>query len=988
MNKNIEKISDIIKNISGSEINPSKLEKRINSRDSKDSKIEEVIIFSSQYDYFMLEEDGRLEQLIKQKFSNVRFGKIPSITHVSEEEECKKELKNREIDLLIFFNDPTESGIMNFLDWCDNNFQGSLSMLIKNDPNLIEEYTNSFKNRLDGIFTWSGDGKIVLAIVQYFEDQYRLQKPKKRERGRAILVLEDSIQYYSSILTKIYEEIWKYLEDIMEDISFEEKQRKYKRRPFVLLAKSFDEAIGKYEDFENEIIGIVSDYKLTESVNDQSRTGLDLIREIKKRDRNLPIILQSSEKLDTDLDLIHIQKNSPKFNKEIENFTRQILGPTEIDLEDIDGKEFRKIKNLKELEELIFTLSPDKIKKVLEKDLYGLLSAQCEFELAESVEYIKNEYEKDEELKKKIISAIEERQYAVHQSEVEDFSRKKIRSDKIQSIGTGSIGGKARGLAFTAKLFNRYLPKNIFEKLNITVPRTIVLSTDVFEKFLENNGLNEPYIFELSDERIASKFMEGNLPPTVIGDIRSFVRETRNPLIVRSSGVLEDSMLEPFAGIYSSITLPNMSWETDQRFREVCNSIKYVYASTFFEEARDYLKSTSKNIGDEKMGIILQEVVGKKRGKYFYPSISGVAKSYNHYPPEGVDPEEGIVYLALGLGKEIVEGGNSYFFSPKRPKKPLFGTPKDFLDNSQKEFFALDLEEVYREVNKSEEATLKRLDLQSAEKHGVLKKVASTYSYREDRLYPGVNRKGARIIDFGPIIKYGSLPLPKAIKLLLEVMETTLGYPVEIEFCVEFSEENGKAELNVLQVRSMMSKDLFIDIDIEDYRKEDLVCFSQNALGYGVFEEIRDIIYVDRNEFQMKNSQNVVEKIKSINKKLIEQEKEYILIGPGRWGSKDSWLGIPVKWGDIAGAKVIIETQTKGRNIDFSQGSHFFHDMIGSETAYFMLKDKRDDLDWDWIENQSLKEDKGEIKHVRCEEPLEVKIDGKERKGVIIRKID
>ena len=523
----------------------------------------------------------------------------------------------------------------------------------------------------------------------------------------------------------------------------------------------------------------------------------------------------------------------------------------------------------------------------------------------------------------------------------------------------------------------------MFPNLRITIPRTLVIATDIFESFLTQNSLPNEELFDLSDERIALKFMSVSLPATVLGDLRSFIHNTRKPLVVRSSGVLEDSLLQSFAGIYDSILLPNESWETDFRFQDVCNAIKFVYASTFFEKARTYIKSTPKNIGDEKMAVIIQEVVGRKYETYFYPAISGVAKSYNYYPSGGCVQEDGIVYLALGLGKAIVDGGSTFGFCPERPAVPLFGTPKDFMKYAQRKFYALNLKSVYRIVERNEETSYSILGVKDARRHGVLDKIASTYVQQDDSLYPGVYEGGLLIIDFGPITQYNALPLAKALKLLLQISEISLGYPVEIEFAVNLGQtDSEKVELVILQIRGMVPPGETNDIIIDDFNPETDICYSENALGNGIIDTIQDIVYI-KSSFDMSNSIQIVKNLRSINATLLEEKKPFLLIGPGRWGSADPWLGIPIIWSDIAGVKVIIETPYKDRAIDPSQGSHFFHDLISSQVGYIITKDDQGNIDMNWLENLPVVEEMQHIKHVRSPEPLKIKIDGKHGKAVI-----
>jgi pyruvate phosphate dikinase-like enzyme len=678
-----------------------------------------------------------------------------------------------------------------------------------------------------------------------------------------------------------------------------------------------------------------------------------------------------------------------KATKNIRKPTEDGSGPKEIVFKDENGKELARVQNLKDFEEVLLSLNGNVIlKQAKNSDFSRWLDAIGEIELADKFKSIEHNFEDAEKLRKIVIDILEEHRYSLNQAHVTNFQRyAREPQTKINRIGEGALGGKARGLTFLAELISKYISDDMFPGLRITVPRSIVLSTDVFDSFIDRNNLSDPNLYHLSDERIASKFMDASLPATIIGDLRSFVRNTRKPLVVRSSGLLEDSLLQPFAGIYASILLPNESWATDLRFQEICNAIKYVYSSTYFEKARTYIKSTPKNIGDEKMAVLLQEVIGNRHGDYFYPTISGVAKSYNYYPSGPCKPEEGIVYLALGLGKAIVDGGSSYCFCPERPSVPMFGTPKDFMKYSQTSFYSLNLKSVYRIVKKNEETSLDKLDVDVAKKHGVLDKIVSTYSIRDDSLYPGMSDEGHLVINFSPIIDYNAIPLAKALNLLLHIGEIALGYPVEIEFAVNLSEDESKeSELIILQIRSMLPPGKYHDVDIGKYDPDKDICYSENALGNGIIDSIKDIVYVTSESFDMSNSTRAVNQIRKLNSKLMEEGKPYVLVGPGRWGSADPWLGIPVVWSDIAGAKVIVETPVKQRPIEPSQGSHFFHDMVSSQVGYIITREGKGNIDWGWLGSLSVIEDMDDVRHARVPFQLEIRLDGKCGKAVIRKK--
>lgn len=989
MNIKEEEIRKVVKEVTG--IEPSKKEGTGEERYFDRYNVKNLLILSSSYDYFLLEEEGRLRELFQENFSSRDFGVIPNLSHVEDAHRCLDIIEKSRIDLLIVINEP-EMDIIDFSKKVKSDQQVSI-VVLGNDTNELQEISSNVdEDLMEGVFTWNGDGKIILSIVQYLEDRRNLENGTLSENGSAVLLIEDSIQYYSSYLPIVYEEIWKYMNSILEnDLPRDVKMKRYWSRPFLLLAKDIDQGKEYYQEYRENIQCLITDNHCGSPERREEHVGFSFAVEVEKDDPEINILLQSSEpieELPEESRIQFVHKRSPALNATVGDFIENCIGPVDLVIENEHGVEIASVETVEEFEKVLWNLEVDMLDGLLEeKEIQSWLRARMEYQLADMIGSL-TKIKDPEKKRTKLLRALEEHKYGVETDVISSFkSREKKPSAKITRIGKGALGGKARGLAFMAKILSKYITEDMFENLNITIPRSIVLSTDVYESFLDKNDLIFPDIEIMSDDRISSKFIDSSLPATVLGDIRSFIRETRKPIIVRSSGVLEDSMVQPFAGIYSSMLLPNESWETDLRFQEVCNAIKQVYASTFFERARTYLKSTTKNIGDEKMGVIIQEVVGSKHENYFYPTISGVAKSYSHYPSGKCKPEDGIVYLALGLGKAIVEGGNTYCFCPKHPKVPLTGTPKDYMKYAQRKFYAIDLESVYKKVKKNEETSIVELGLKKAEQHDVLDKVVSTYSMENDRLYPGTGYDGSRIVDFAPIINYGDIPLAKAIDTLLMISEIALGYPVEIEFALNLGDKRGKpSELIILQIRSMMSQGGSADVSLEEYDLEELLCRSDNALGNGVIEGIRDIVYVDPSEFEMENSRRAVEQIRKKNKRFVDQGVKYLLVGPGRWGTSDHWLGIPVQWSDIAGAKVIIETPTKDRHIEPSQGSHFFHDMISAQAGYLITQKGEGDVDWGWLESQESVGEKEDIKHVKTEEPVEVRIDGKSGKGIVIKR--
>lgn len=983
-----QKIKDKIQEITGRDINTNQQACYDLVRDFREYKIKKILLLSSAFDTFMLEEEGRLNTLFSEWYSYEESEYHPSITHVETEKEVLNKVSSEHFDLIILFNKPPNSKIDVFTKKIKEKTNSPL-VLLDNKLKELSDMVNDPEVKIDKYFTWNGDGKIILSIVHLFEDKKNLEDMINIDKKNCILLIEDSIQHYSSYLVLIYEEIQKYLKHIMnEELNCEQKILRFRRRPFVIHTTDFEEGKKLFDSYKNEMLFIITDNNL-EKNGERKKIGIELINKVSKEKLQIPLLIQSSEPIDTkDIQIKNIKylsKGSANLIRGLKKFIKDNLEPYSLIFKDNKGKELLKIDQLKDLQKAIHTLPSSSLYSVSQQnEISNWIRKFGEFELADKCAQVENQCLDKDLLKKQLMEIFEEYVFSINQAAIKSFS---YRFDdpyvKISRVGRGALGGKARGIAFIAKLLSKYLTDDMFPGLKITIPRSIILSTEVFDMFMENNQLHDLDITNMSDDRIASKFIYSDLPATVLGDLRAFIRNTRKPLIARSSGLLEDSLIQPFAGIYSSILLPNESWETDLRFQEVCNAIKYVYASTYFEKARTYIKNTPKHIGDEKMAVLIQEIAGTRHETYFYPTISGVAKSYNYYPSGQCKPEEGIAYLALGLGKAIVDGGSSFAFCPNRPKRPMFGTPKDYIKYAQSHFYALNLKSIYNVSNYTEESSLVSLDLSVAKKHKVLDKIVSTYIQQDDNLYPGLYENGYLVTDFAPILNYDIIPLAKALNLILSISEITLGYAVEIEFAVNISQvEKEPSELIILQIRNMIPPEKQISIDIDKIPKKEILIYSENILGNGVIKNISDIVYVDQNTFDMSKSNQVIDQIKKINIELMDQKKPYILIGPGRWGSSDPWLGIPVIWSDIAGVNVIIETPYKERHIDPSQGSHFFHDMIASQVGYLITK-KQEDINHEWLEKQEIIKNTEFIKHIKTKKSIEAVIDGKKGKAII-----
>ncbi len=988
VNDKEQKIKEAIQEITGQETDINKNVCYEDIKNYREYHINKILLLCSSFDYFLLEEEGRLNALFSEWCSFTDKIQPPIINHIEESKEALNKVRKENYDLIIIFNKPKDSRSESVADNIKK-VRDVPVVLLCNDVSELSKIKNKKTSKIDYFFTWNGDGKSVISIVHYLEDKKNLEYTNKDDRKDIIFLVEDSIQHYSTYIQLIYEEICNHLKKVMNDeLSCEQKIQRFKRRPYVLHSEYYNETLGFYNEYKKDLLIIISDNFL-EYKNPKKQIGVKLANKIAEDKINIPVLIQSSEKIDktklANKNIKFVLKTSHKLIIKIRNFIKDNFGPYKITFYKENGSKFE-VTKLKELQYAFENQTVGSIVRCARKnDISRFLNAIGEKEFSQKCYEAEQNIADGERLQKRFIELMEDYNYQINQAAVTSFSpRLGDPFVKITRIGKGALGGKARGLAFLAKIISKYISEDKFPNLKITIPRSIVLSTDVFDKFMEKNNFSDIDYSNLSDERISSKFMKASLPATVLGDLRSFIRNTRKPVIVRSSGLLEDSMMQPFAGVYASMVLPNESWETDLRFHEVTNSIKYVYASTYFEQSRGYIKSTPKHIGDEKMAVLIQELVGEKHDGYFYPTISGVAKSYNYYPQGPCKPQEGIVYLALGLGKAIVDGGASFAFCPEKPKAPLFGTPKDFIKYSQTSFYALNLKSIYKFVNYNEETSLDKLDLNTAKKHGVLNKIVSTYISEDDSLYPGIY-DGSLVVDFAPILKYNYLPLAKAVKLLLNISEIALGYPVEIEFAVNISkDENKPSDLVILQIRNMLTPEKDVNVDFEKISRDNTIICSKDVLGNGILENVYDVVYVDQENFDLSKSNEVISQIKKMNNHLSDEHTPYILIGPGRWGSSDPWLGIPVIWSDIAAVRAIIETPYKERPIDPSQGSHFFHDMTAAQVVYMITK-KQDDVDWRWIKKQKIIDETKYIKHIKTNAPLQIIVDGKKGKGAVIR---
>ncbi len=949
--------------------------------------IRNILIHSTQYDYFVLEEEGRLRSLFSSTYGRLERGYIPRITRVEDLDTIISSIDDDEVDLLVIFNMMGPDGVLDLATSVKRARPDLPVIYVGRDTQELERAAaQEITRTLDWIFTWSGDGEIFLHITQLLEDRIHGDQAMYDHEPGKILIMGGSPRFYTHLLSQAFEAIREHMECIIrEELSPRQRSDRIRHRPQVVIARTLEEAALFHQRYRDDLLCVLIDIRMG------SNEG-GFLPPWPVGENTVPMVALSSslgdEVLAKELGAAFVREGSPNYNNHIRDLLREMMGPVELVFRDRDGEELHRVCDMRALERSLWALPGDLLPSFT-GEMGRWLASRSEFELEDAFSDVIAKESDPEGLRKGLIAALERYKASLQRGTITRYSRKTYGPHvKFSRIGKGAMGGKAKGLAFMDKIISTYLYPEILPDMNITMPRTIVLCSDIFDEFLNENDLRDEDLYNMPDERIAVRFMESDLPAILLGDLRAFVRETKVPIVVRSSSLLEDALSHPFAGVYSSLLLSNVSWETDMRFKELCNAIKYVYASVFFQKARTYLETTPSTSEDEKMAVIVQELVGIQHGDLFYPTVSGVAKSYDYYPSGSCSSRDGVANVALGLGKAVVEGDTSFRFCPIHPKRPKYGTIKELLRQSQTRFYAVDLNTYVNLVQRDEESGLTALGLEIAEGHGSLEHIASTYSPGNDRLSPGLGDEGSRVIDFAPILKTGTLPLARAVHMMLRLGEISLGTPVEIEFAVNIYQEGGPtAELYLLQIRSMISRDNEVEIDVGEYEDGDILCRSDSVLGNMIVDDLYDIVYVEPDAFEMSRSIRVADQIRKMNRSLMDQGRPYVLIGPGRWGSTDQWLGIPVAWSDIAGARIIVETPVEERVIDPSQGSHFFHNMISANTGYMTLgKGEANSMGWEWLGAQPAVGESENLRHIRLGEPLEVRLDGKRGVGVILKR--
>ncbi len=962
-------------------------------------RIHRVLIICSNYDNYMLEEDGRIDEQIFNEYASLNLRYPPTFVQTDNEEEAFKILSEGNIDLVISMLSLKGSDVFGLAKRIKGKYDKiPIVVLTYFSREVSLRLEGEDLSAIDYVFCWLGDASLILAIIKLIEDKMNAENDIENIGVQAIILVENSIRYISLYLPNIYRII------LMQSLDFQrealnEHQRmlKMRGRPKILLASNFNDALALYNKYKYNVLGVISDISYKRDGVQDEYAGIELCKVVMADDDKVPFLLQSSnishKKAAEEMGAGFINKYSKSLSLELRNFIIQNLAFGPFVFRNPETMEPLAIAtDLQSLQQKILTIPDNSLEYHASRNHFSKwLNARALFPVAQMFKYIRKEdFETMDEMRRFLYVAISSFRLGKGRGVIAKFDKSSFDEYQIFSrIGEGSIGGKARGLAFINRIIKHNKLFNKFPDVIITIPRTVVLSTDIFDEFMEQNNLYSVALSELSDDEILKRFLYAELPGHVYQDFYAFLAVSRNfPIAVRSSSKLEDSHYQPFAGIYSTYMIPRLA-DNKMMVKMLSDAIKEVYASVYYKSSKAYMTATANVIDEEKMGIVLQEVCGTRHGDIYYPTLSGVARSINYYPIGSEKATDGIVNMAFGLGKLIVEGGLSLRFSPKYPKKILqLSSPETALRDSQKVFCALDLNLSSFVPSTDDGINILKIDIKDANNDSAMKHVASTYDRVNHVLRDGITHPGKRIITFANILQHKTFPLAEILSTLLELGQKEMNNPVEIEFAANLETPPGTPKIfSFLQIRPIVHTEETLNINLGNIKAENTIVYSDSALGNGIFKGIYDLVYIRPESFNAANNKNIAIEIENLNTQFVKQGTGYVLIGPGRWGSSDPWLGIPVIWPQISAARIIIESGLKNYRIDPSQGTHFFQNLTSFRVGYFTINPfiKEGSYDVDFLNSLEAVYENTSLRHVRFENPLEIMIDGRKHKGVILK---
>ena len=959
-------------------------------------RIFNVLLIANPYDAFMLEDDGRIDEKLFNEYAALSLRYPPRFTQVSTEAEAWAELHRNSFDLIIVMPGTDNSDTFDIARGIKHRFQHiPLVVLTPFSHGITARIEHEDLSDFEYVFCWLGNTDLLLSIIKLIEDKMNLDHDIEEGGVQQIILVEDNIRFYSSVLPELYKFVLQQsMEFATEALNEHQRTLRMRGRPKIVLARTYEEAIDLYDRHPNNVLGVITDARYPRGGVVDPQAGVHLLAELRKRDPFLPLILESAESENAVQAKAHnadfIDKNSKKMAVDLREVVKQHFGFGDFIFR--DPKTFQEVmraRNLKEMQSAVLNVPAESLHyHITRNHVSRWLRSRAMFPAAEFVKQLSwQELQDIDAHRRAIFEAIVDYRRMKNQGVVAVFRRDRFdRYSNFARIGEGSLGGKGRGLAFIDNIVKHHPELNQFDNATVMIPKTVVLCTDLFEEFMDHNNLYQLALSDADDAVILDAFRRATLPASLEGDILTFIEATSSPIAVRSSSLLEDSHYQPFAGIYNTYMVPLL----DNRHRMLSmlyDAIKGVYASVFFKDSKAYMQATRNVIDQEKMAVILQEVVGRQYGDRYYPSMSGVGRSLNYYPIGDERAEEGIVNLALGLGKYIVDGGQTLRICPHHPGKVLQMSDTEMaLRETQTRFYALDLKNMGENFSVDDAFNLLKLSVREADKDGALQYLASTYNPTDQVIYPGVYPEGRKIISFVGVLEHDVVPLPHLLREVLRLGQEAMRRPVEIEFAVEIEAASRSCVFYLLQIRPMVDVKSDVHINLSEIRPETILLQSNNALGHGQIDGITDVVYVKTDGYNAGNNPLIAEEISRINAKFLDRGEHYVLVGPGRWGSSDSWLGIPVKWPNISAARIIVEAGLTNYRVDPSQGTHFFQNLTSFGVGYFTINDFNGDGVYNRAALDALPavEETAHVRHVRFPQTLAIKVDGKKKLGYVL----
>ncbi len=959
-------------------------------------KVKEILLVANLYDAYSIEGEGRFSDHILGEYYQLSLTSIPRVTGVSGEDEAFSRLKSRHYDMIIIMIGVDKESPMQLCRKIKEKYPYIPTFILLNSPSDVAYVKKQKAGGIpfDNYFVWTGESKVFFAMVKLLEDQVNVENDTKIGLTRVILIVEDSVEYYSSYLPMLYTLVLEQTKNLIEDVSTDElyKVLKLRARPKILLATTYEDAVLIYNEYKENLLCVISDMRFPKAGVLNDLAGFELIQYVKKELPNLPTVLQSSDPSNASfaftLKSSFINKNSDSLLQDLKSFINYYLGFGHFVYRDNKGRQIAVAKSMKEFESYLETVPEDSLVYHAMKNHFSLwLMARGEVQIAKMINPMKvSDFQSLRELRKFLIDVIRKRRKEMNKGKVVNFEESAVIDEtNVVSLAGGSLGGKGRGLAFINTLIYSFELGRLIPGINIKTPVTAIIGTDEFDMFMERNHLWDKVKEEKNYNVLQRAFIEGSLSYSLEKELRIFIKLIEKPLAVRSSSLFEDSMSQPFSGIFGTYLLPNNHPDFDTRLRQLEDAIKLVFASIYSKSARTYFEAINYKVEQEKMAIVIQEVAGNRFEDAFYPHISGTAQSFNFYPVAHMTPQDGFAVMAAGLGQYVVEGEKAFRFSPTYPSLDIV-SQQDLYKNSQVFFYAVDM--LKKEVNllEGEYAGLITLNIGEAERHGTLKHSASVYNPDNDSIIPGLDFPGPRVVNFANILKYNYIPLSNTLKVILDVVKEAFGTPVEIEFAVDLNKDkSGNATFYLLQIKPLVGSGAGYTIDPESIVTEDVVLMTKKSMGNGVISDITDIVYIEPSLFSNLVTDKMAEEIDSINDRMLHENRKYVLIGPGRWGTRDKFIGIPVVWPQISNAKIIVEVSLPDFPLDASLGSHFFHNVTSMNVGYFSINQGTGDgsVFWEKLNQMPAVEEGKYFRHVRFDKPLTIRMDGRNRMAVV-----